>query len=106
MAVLEISSNEFEQKVLNAKKPVLVDFFTVWCGDCRRISPVLDIIAEKNTENFDVYKVNTDKNTDLAKKYEVQAVPTLRFFKNGTVSPKLVEPSSKAEIDTWIKKNI
>ncbi|MGI5172483.1 thioredoxin family protein [Treponema sp. OMZ 840] len=103
MAVKEISADMFEKEVLKSTKPVLVDFYAPWCGDCRRIMPALDAIAEANAERFDIIKVNTDKAPALSETYAVKALPTLLVFKNGTHGSRITEPSSKNEIDQWLK---
>lgn len=103
MALKEISEDMFEKQVLKAENPVLVDFYAPWCGDCRRIVPALDAIAEAAGGKFDVIKVNTDKAPALAETYEVKALPTLLVFKNGKHGSRITEPSSKNEIDQWLK---
>lgn len=103
MAIKEISENMFDAEVLKAEKPVLVDFYAPWCGDCRRIVPALDAIAEAAAGTFDIIKVNTDKAPALAEQYAVKALPTLLVFKNGKHGSRITEPSSKNEIDQWLK---
>lgn len=103
MSIKEITEDMFDAEVLKAEKPVLVDFYAPWCGDCRRIVPALDAIAEAAADKFDIIKVNTDKAPALAERYEVKALPTLLVFKNGTHGSRITEPSSKNEIDRWLK---
>ncbi|WP_428768293.1 thioredoxin [Treponema sp. HNW] len=103
MALKEIAENMFDKEVLKAEKPVLVDFYAPWCGDCRRIVPALDAIAEAADGKFDIIKVNTDTAPVLAERYAVKALPTLLVFKNGKHGSRITEPSSKNEIDQWLK---
>lgn len=76
-----INKDNFEEKVLKSNDVVLVDFFATWCGPCKMIAPVLD----KLSEEYKVYKVDIDNDTDLAISYGVRSVPTLLFFKEGKI---------------------
>lgn len=98
-----ISSSEFDEKVLKADKPVLVDFFATWCGPCKRLGPVLDEIAESSS-SFYVYKIDVDDSGDIAEKYNVMSVPTMVVFKNGEQTGKLVGLHTKEEIINTIEK--
>lgn len=83
MAAVEISDDTFEQEVIKAEKPVLVDFWAVWCAPCRAISPVVEEIATEQADRLKVVKVNVDDNFEVATKYGVLTVPTLLLFKDG-----------------------
>lgn len=98
-----ISSAEFNEKVLNSTKPVLVDFFATWCGPCKRLAPLLDEIAESNT-SFEVYKIDVDDSSDIAEKFNIMSVPTLMVFKNGNQTSKLVGVHTKDEILAAVEK--
>ncbi len=80
---IHITDAEFEEKVLNADLPVLVDFWAPWCGPCRMIAPLLENIAEDYAGKVVVVKVNTDENPDRAMHYGVQGIPTLLVFSGG-----------------------
>ncbi len=79
---IEITSENFEKEVLNAEKPVLLDFWAEWCGPCRMMAPVLEEISEER-EDITVAKVNVDDEGELANKFGVSAIPTIILFKNG-----------------------
>ena len=80
---IHITDAEFEEKVLNADLPVMVDFWAPWCGPCRMIAPLLENIAEEYAGRVLVVKVNTDENADQAMHYGVQGIPTLLVFSGG-----------------------
>ncbi|RME75760.1 MAG: thioredoxin [Planctomycetota bacterium] len=81
--VEKITSKEFDEKVLKADLPVVVDFYADWCAPCKMLAPILDSMAEKFEGKVKFVKVNTDENPDLREKYQIMGVPTLMFFKNG-----------------------
>jgi len=82
--VLEVTDQAFEEEVMKATKPVLVDFWAPWCGPCRMVGPIVESLAEKN-DGFKFCKVNVDENQKVAGQYRVMSIPTLMFFKNGKV---------------------
>ncbi len=98
MSVLKITNQNFEEEVLKADKPVLVDFYATWCGPCQMMSPIIDEIAEENTDTLKVGKVNVDENQDLAIKYNVMSIPTIIIVKNGKVEKTFVGVTDKNEI--------
>ena len=81
---------EFRSKVLEADKPVLVDFYTSWCGPCKRLTPVMDKLAGEYKDRARFVKVNVDKSRKLAKEYRITTVPTVLIFKDGKVRKSLV----------------
>lgn len=93
-----ISSADFQSKVLDADKPVLVDFFATWCGPCRMLAPVLDEVASEVAGKAYVYKVDIDKSPDLAGRYGVSSVPTLIAFENGQVKTQTMGAQPKQNL--------
>ncbi len=102
MAVLKVSSENFEKEVLQANQTVLVDFFANWCGPCKMLSPIVDEVADE-VNNVKVCKVNIDEARDLASKYEIMSIPTLLVFKNGSVVNTSLGLVSKQKILDLIK---
>lgn len=88
MATVNITSENFDQEVLQSKKPVLLDLWASWCGPCKMLSPIVDQVAAEN-DDIKVGKVNVDEEEELAAKFGVTAIPTLLAFKDG----KLVNQS-------------
>lgn len=93
-----VSSSDFQSKVLDAKTPVLVDFFATWCGPCKRVAPVVDEIATEMAGKIDVYKLDIDQSSDIASKYGVMSVPTFILFENGEPKKQMLGAQPKAQI--------
>ena len=97
MKELILNNENFEELVLGADKPVLVDFWATWCGPCRMIAPVIEEIAEEN-DDIIVGKVNVDENPELCVKYGIVSIPTLIAFKNGEIIGQKLGAIPKANI--------
>ena len=98
MAVIELTSQNFESEVLKSDVPVLVDFWAPWCGPCRMVSPIVDEIAEEVQGKAKVGKVNVDEQGDLAAQFGVMSIPTIMVFKNGEAVITSVGAKPKAEL--------
>lgn len=99
----KIKENEFENEVLKNNKPVIVDFFATWCGPCQMLLPVLNEISEER-EDIDIIEIDVDESRNLAYKYEIEAVPTMIIFKNGTVIDRIGGFYPKAELEEVLKR--
>lgn len=102
MSVIDVKTEDFEAEVLKSDKTVLVDFWAVWCGPCRMLSPVVDQVAEENPD-IKVCKVNVDEEQQLAIKYGVMSIPTLLVFKGGELVNQSVGVIPKEEVLNLIK---
>jgi len=89
-AVLEVSDATFDKDVLQSEQPVLVDFWAVWCGPCKAISPIVDDLATAFAGKLKVVKVNVDQNGATPSRYGIRGIPALLFFKNGKVADQIV----------------
>ena len=102
MAAIEITAENFEQEVLKSDKPVLLDFWAIWCGPCMMLSPVVEEVAEEHPE-IKVGKVNTDEQPALAQKFGITAIPALFVVKDGQVVNKAVGAMPKEQVEALIR---
>lgn len=96
MAIVYATTQSFEQEVLRADKPVLVDFWAAWCGPCRMLAPVLEELAGE--ADFKIVKVDVDAEPALAMQFGIESIPTLLVFRNGQLAGRSVGLVSKADI--------
>lgn len=98
MSALDVNESNFNEEVIEAGKPVLVDFWAPWCGYCKKLTPVIDELADEISEKAKVVKINVDENRALAQKYGVMSLPTMLLFKDGQPVEKLMGFMPKASI--------
>ena len=103
MSVMEITKDNFEEEVLQAEKPVLLDFWASWCGPCRMVSPIVDEIAEETTA-VKVGKINVDEEEELAREFGIMSIPTLILMRDGKIVKQSVGARPKAAILEMIEK--
>jgi thioredoxin 1 len=96
-ATVTISEATFDEEVLGAEQPVLVDFWAEWCGPCKMIAPILEEIAQEHP-GLRIAKLNVDDNPDIARRYSVMSIPTLIVFRDGTEVARIVGAKGKAQL--------
>lgn len=89
-SVIDVSADQFETEVLDAKVPVVVDFWAPWCGPCKIVGPEIDKLAEKVGEKVKFVKVNIDDSRDVAMKYGIMSIPTIAKFERGAMTGQVV----------------
>jgi thioredoxin 1 len=103
---LEFSDSSFDQDVLNADVPVLVDFWAEWCGPCRQMTPTIDAIASDYAGRVKVGKLNVDHNNGVAARYNIRGIPTLLLFKDGRVVEQKVGAAPKSELQKMLDSHL
>ncbi|MDE3115248.1 MAG: thioredoxin TrxA [Pseudomonadota bacterium] len=106
MPPLKVSDASFQNDVLNAKGPVVVDFWAEWCGPCKMIAPALEELAGEMAGKVTVAKINIDENPGVPTKYGVRGIPTLMIFSQGQVAATKVGALPKSKIKEWIESSI
>ena len=95
---LQITTENFEEMVLNSDKPVLVDFWAEWCGPCRMVGPIVDELHTEYEGKAIVGKVNVDDQQEISAKYGIRNIPTILFFKDGEIVDKNVGVAPKSDL--------
>ena len=102
MSILNVEDKNFKEKVLEAGKPVLCDFWAEWCGPCKMIAPILDEVSLEYANKVKICKLDVDGNPETAAKFNVRGIPTLLVFKNGAVEATKVGALSKLQLNEFI----
>lgn len=100
----QFTDQNFEQEVLKSEKPVLVDFWAVWCGPCQMMGPIIEELAEEVKDKYKVGKLNVDENRETAAKFSIMSIPTLIIFKNGEAVKQLVGVQAKENLKEELEK--
>ena len=104
MATVKVTDESFERDVLQAAKPVLVDFWAEWCGPCKQIAPSLDQISEELASAVTVAKVNIEESPTTPSRYGVRGIPTMMLFKDGQMTSMKVGAMPKQKILEWLNE--
>jgi thioredoxin 1 len=96
--IVTLTSSTFDETILGADVPVVVDFWAEWCGPCKMIAPILSEIADEQQGKVTIAKLNVDENPDLAMRYNVMSIPTLLIFNKGEIAKKIVGAKGKGQL--------
>jgi thioredoxin 1 len=102
--ITHINDGEFEQEVIKAEKPVLVDFWAPWCGPCQMVAPMLEELAQELGETVKIAKMNVDENPKTPTLYGIRAIPTLILFKGGEVVEHITGVVPKDQLKSKLEK--
>jgi thioredoxin 1 len=103
---IDVTDASFDADVLNAKGPVVVDFWAEWCGPCKQISPALEEISAEMEGKVTIVKINIDDNPGVPSKYGIRGIPTLMMFKNGEVAATKVGAAPKSQLVEWVESEL
>ena len=106
MATVSVTDSSFDEDVLKADGPVLVDFWAEWCGPCKMIGPALEELSEEMNGKVKIAKLKIDENPDAAANYGVRSIPTMLIFKNGEKAAEKVGAAPKMQLKQWIETAI
>jgi len=104
--IIEVNDANFQNEILKASAPALVDFWAPWCGPCRAVAPVVEELANQFQGQLKVGKLNVDDNPKTPGQYGIRAIPTLILFKNGMVAEQITGAVSKSTLEAAIKKTL
>ena len=96
---LNVTTETFDQEVIQSETPVLVDFWAEWCGPCHAIAPVLEKIADERKDELRVVKLNIDEEQDIAQRYGIQSIPTIVMFKDGEPAAAAIGAQPKGALE-------
>ncbi len=106
MNIRHVTDDSFEEDVLQATGPVLVDFWAEWCGPCKQIAPALEDLAQRYQDKVQVVKVNIDENPSTPSRYGVRGIPTIMMFKAGEVAAVKVGALPKSRLFEWVDNSM
>ena len=101
-----VNNKNFKEEVLESNVPVVIDFFAEWCGPCKMFGPIFESVAEDYEDKVKFVKVNIDESPEIAEKYFVMSIPTLKFIDNAEVKGSFVGAMSPDELEEWVDERL
>ena len=106
-AAKDVTDATFADEVLNSSDTIMVDFWAEWCGPCRAVSPILDAIAQENSDKIKIVKLNVDDNPQMAMKYQITSIPAMKVFRGGEVVKTVIgakrKPALEADLAEFLR---
>jgi len=106
MATNKTNDQNFKTDVLDAKQPVLVDFWAEWCGPCKAIAPSLEELSEEMASKLKIVKINVDENPSISQTYSIRSIPALMIFKDGKKISEKMGALPKSALQSWVNETI
>ena len=106
MPTNKTNDQDFKTDVLDAKQPVLVDFWAEWCGPCKAIAPSLEELSEEMVNKIKIVKINVDENPSISQTYSIRSIPALMIFKNGEKISEKMDALPKSALESWVNETI
>ena len=106
MATNKTNDQNFKTDVLDAKQPVLVDFWAEWCGPCKAIAPSLEELSEEMASKLKIVKINVDENPSISQIYSIRSIPALMIFKDGEKISEKMGALPKSALQSWVNETI
>ena len=104
--IIKVTDSSFDQDVIKAGAPVLVDFWAEWCGPCKQIAPALEELARDFKGQLIIAKLNIDENPNTPGKYGIRGIPTLMLFKDGNIDATKIGAMPKSKLFDWVKESL
>lgn len=101
-----VNNKNFKEEVLESKVPVVIDFFAQWCGPCKMFGPIFESVAEDYEDKVKFVKVDIDESPEIAEKYFVMSIPTLKFIENAEVKGSFVGAMAPDELEEWVDERL
>tara|TARA_Y100001970_G_scaffold154619_1_gene189471 strand:- start:352 stop:672 length:321 start_codon:yes stop_codon:yes gene_type:complete len=106
MATVKVTDKNFDTDVVNAGKPVVVDFWAEWCGPCKTVGPILEELSDELSDKVTIAKHNIDEEPNTPTKFGVRGIPTMLLFKDGELKSTKVGATTKSDLKSWIEQNL
>lgn len=102
--IQHLTTENFDDTIRNAEKPVLVDFWATWCGPCKALAPILEEMAEERADKLTIAKVDVDQQGTLAEKFGIRSIPTLVLFSKGEVVDQMIGSAGKKQLEAFVER--